>query len=295
MTSSGSTDRITRDEAYDLYMRIFGDFALGHSDVDDVERTNAVVEAINVRLADVSSQQTIVDDVVNGGERFWQCFQTYDSWTEEQAEAAFNQAWPADLVMDAIAPKAAKPKAARPSTTAPSTECRCGCKAITRKGKGYLPGHDARHAGQVARAILADPMTQADVHLAALPTLALRAKALAQVARGNAKAAAPKSAPAAPSTGGVTEGYVTYRGQQILAQVMDHDGEQRMNINDAADGSGDWLDAEGYAQHTQAYWLKRFVAVNATAPAKPKSTPRKRAPRKPKGDGPESLKSLLTF
>lgn len=288
--ASSNTDRITRDEAYDLYMQIFGEFALGFGDVEAIDRTKAVVEAINVRLADAGSQQTIVVENVNGAELVWQCFQTYDHWTEEQAAAAFNQAWSAELVMDAIAPK---PKAARPSTSAPATQCRCGCKQATNKGKGYLPGHDARHAGQVARAILGDASTAPEVYLSALPTPALRAKALAQVARGNAKAAVAKVIASAPSTSNSIplDGYITHNRERIPAQTFQSNGEQRMNINDAADGSGDWLDAEGYAQHTQAYWLKRFTPGPIPAPA----TPRKRAPRKPKGDGPEALKSLFTF
>jgi len=65
--------------------------------------------------------------------------------------------------------------------------CRCGCgEATSGHGALYRPGHDARHASQIAQAILADP-DQRDVLLAALPTAALRDKA--------ASMAAPQSRP----------------------------------------------------------------------------------------------------
>src|SRR5215212_1459355 len=54
--------------------------------------------------------------------------------------------------------------------------CRCGCGEQVGRGALYRPGHDARHASQVGRAMMAagaeDP-----VLLAELPSEALRAKA----------------------------------------------------------------------------------------------------------------------
>lgn len=75
-------------------------------------------------------------------------------------------------------------------TTAPKTapapvvtKCRCGCGLQTiRTDAMYLPGHDARHAGIVGRAIIANP-TQAKDLIAALPTDRLRIKAEAMVAK----------------------------------------------------------------------------------------------------------------
>lgn len=70
------------------------------------------------------------------------------------------------------------------TTEAPTpTPCRCGCGQPTVRAEAmYLPGHDARHAGQVGRAIIADP-TQAEAELAKLPTDRLRAKAQAMLTR----------------------------------------------------------------------------------------------------------------
>jgi hypothetical protein len=64
-----------------------------------------------------------------------------------------------------------------PEVAEASARCRCGCGEATSGRRAlYRPGHDARHAGQIARAILADP-DQRDALLAALPSAALRDKA----------------------------------------------------------------------------------------------------------------------
>ena len=72
--------------------------------------------------------------------------------------------------------------------------CRCGCgEQATRPTALYRPGHDARHAGAVGRALIAaghaDPAL-----LDALPSQALRAKAEAVLARKQ-----PSSSSARPS------------------------------------------------------------------------------------------------
>jgi hypothetical protein len=283
---------VSRDEARDLYMQIFGEFA---SDIEPGSRE--VVAAINARFQAANSEQSIVESDVNDNATYWQCFQTYDHWSTEQAEAAFDEAWPTSDVEVAVTVRKAK---ASTGTSAPAGDCRCGCGATPNKGRGYLPGHDARHAGQVARALIADD--SADVWrrlLATLPTEALRSKALAQVTRGNAKAQGAKAPTKrqvrrAPEAEGLTEGFVTHQGDLIPAQRFVRDGEVVLNINNDADGSGDWLDSEGYADKTQAYWLKRFVvdAPAKAAPAKPKAR-RKGKGLVVKGDGPESLKAMF--
>lgn len=58
----------------------------------------------------------------------------------------------------------------------PATTCACQCGEQVGPKAIYRPGHDARHAGIVARAIAANPK-QTKVLLATLPTPALRAKA----------------------------------------------------------------------------------------------------------------------
>ncbi|WP_147262046.1 DUF429 domain-containing protein [Blastococcus sp. TF02A-26] len=62
------------------------------------------------------------------------------------------------------------------------SDCRCGCHEQVSPGARYRPGHDARHASQVGRAMIAagaeDPAL-----LATLPSEALRAKARAMLDR----------------------------------------------------------------------------------------------------------------
>lgn len=55
--------------------------------------------------------------------------------------------------------------------------CRCGCGESVGKRAKYRPGHDARHAGQVARAAAAKPDWDNDIHYEALGSAALMAKA----------------------------------------------------------------------------------------------------------------------
>lgn len=78
---------------------------------------------------------------------------------------------------------------ATPAAKVTAQPCRCGCKAQTVRPEAlYLPGHDARHAGQVGRALIADP-TKAATLLKTLPTPALRTKAEGMVKTAQAKVA----------------------------------------------------------------------------------------------------------
>lgn len=69
-------------------------------------------------------------------------------------------------------------KTAEVEATPTPTACKCGCGAPTKST--YAPGHDARHAGQIGRWLLANPdatPAQRKTQLANLPTPALQAKA----------------------------------------------------------------------------------------------------------------------
>lgn len=92
-------------------------------------------------------------------------------------------------------------------------KCLCGCGAYTNHPKSsFLPGHDARMAGNVARAIANHAGVPGgdweDELLATLPSQALRVKAAAHAARLRAKG----TATAAPKveTGTVKIGRWTY-------------------------------------------------------------------------------------
>ena len=79
------------------------------------------------------------------------------------------------------------PKAVAPSNEAPTPiKCRCGCGADANLGRSYRPGHDARHAGQVARANIEGAPGAAEA-LELLPA-ALKAKAARMIANAAAKA-----------------------------------------------------------------------------------------------------------
>lgn len=108
--------------------------------------------------------------------------------------------------------------------------CTCGCGEPTTRR--YRPGHDARHAGRVGRALAGEAGLTADQSqrmLGELPSEALRAKALKiaadrgarQPASSNDASASPISAPAVPESAGSSH-------EQRLAErvMLDLLGEQ---------------------------------------------------------------------
>lgn len=73
----------------------------------------------------------------------------------------------------------------------PIVSCGCGCGETANPGRLYKPGHDARHAGQVGRALVAKA-PGAEEAAASLPT-ALEAKARAFAANAAKKEAAKEA------------------------------------------------------------------------------------------------------
>jgi len=67
-----------------------------------------------------------------------------------------------------------------PTASATPTPCKCNCgQATVRQDAFYVSGHDARHAGQVGRALAATTSSdEIKALLATLPTDKLREKAL---------------------------------------------------------------------------------------------------------------------
>ncbi|WP_454175063.1 hypothetical protein [Gordonia sputi] len=78
-------------------------------------------------------------------------------------------------------------EAKRSGKKAPAA-CACGCSEVTSGGR-YRPGHDARHAGNLVRAVLAGQVEMADA-LDAVASDALRAKITRGVERAAQKGAA---------------------------------------------------------------------------------------------------------
>lgn len=116
-----------------------------------------------------------------------------DRWfclTAKGAEAAI-QLKGREIPMPEMKSGASKPRS--PRVAKPKGEgkpCLCECGETAAAERYYLPGHDARHAGVVGRAIMAGGKS-AEL-LASLPTAALRNKAREMVARKAAKAEASK-------------------------------------------------------------------------------------------------------
>jgi len=119
---------------------------------------------------------------------------TAKSWDEDdQAWAAFNDRYPEPAVAPAKSSAPQTPRDATLPDGAPApaegkrgktpTPCLCGCGDLT--ASNYRPGHDARHAGQIAKRMASeferDPINM--VLLAALPSEKLQEKALKMATR----------------------------------------------------------------------------------------------------------------
>lgn len=112
--------------------------------------------------------------------------------------------------------------------------CTCGCGTpLVRKTSNYAPGHDAKHAGIVAREIVATGKTTL---VGILPSAALRHKATQMVERlSNPKAAVKQvKATATKPVQPVKVGRWTY-------PAMIKDGALLRNTK--RDGSGEWIAA----------------------------------------------------
>lgn len=86
------------------------------------------------------------------------------------------------------APAKEAPASKPTKATVPTVACGCGCGAQANPGRLYRPGHDARHAGAVGRA-LAAKAPGAEEAASALPA-ALEAKARAFAANREKEAKA---------------------------------------------------------------------------------------------------------
>lgn len=115
-----------------------------------------------------------------------------DFFTESEAMVALALGQP-------VEPQKAQTKKDKPRPSDRTADkgdlrkCTCGCGENVAGKSLYRPGHDARHAGQIAREVAADLQNDAaydhQMALEVLPTKALRDKALAHAQRIVAKAA----------------------------------------------------------------------------------------------------------
>lgn len=209
-------DATTTIAAHAVYMFVYDAFATSTvevADLPEVGNTRFAREVLGMLQTAGLVAETEVD-----GETLWQPWVSHDEENREAAEARID-AW---LATDPAAPVKAKGGTSRkvPASRSGLTACLCGCKAMVGGKSAYKPGHDARHASQVAKSLVNMDPAKWDDAVGALPTLALMNKARNQAARlvvktGNAPKAkaAPKQAPV--QVGTVKIGRWTYEAEKV--------------------------------------------------------------------------------
>lgn len=153
------------DALREVYLYTFDAFSTNPVDVEQASDVPSVDNPRTARemLGLLVQVGLLVTDAVEG-EDVWQVGNpgTYDDHDRSEAESVFDQFFgvgesePEPEVAPTPAPSAtpSEPRAARAETpTGDLPDCICGCGAKVGKKSFYKPGHDARHAGNVARAI----------------------------------------------------------------------------------------------------------------------------------------------
>lgn len=141
--------------------------------------------------------------------------------------------------------------------------CKCGCGLGVRFSDAtYLPGHDAKHKGQIARQVI---LLGTEEPIAQLPSLALQAQARELVAKWTAKGKAPATKGVAAIKIDKDTGEATVASAELdLEERVEEAPTAKYEIkigrwtypvkmhghaylmNDKRDGSGEWgtLEAE---------------------------------------------------
>lgn len=227
------------DDLRDVYMLAFDDFAISPGDVTDK------FEHINMRYArellgtlQHANLLVLTEDESGDGE-LWQPVQSYDDVSRADAKATVD-AWlgdqstlePATKAKTKDKPKSKSAKAKPAKKDEPTHSCYCGCGAPVSTRVFYRPGHDARHAGQVGRAIAeryAEPGFDRRELLGDLPSERLTAKAEAiaekAIAKMEAKAAKTKVTEPEPEYGIIKVGKNEYPATKIGDKVTYIKGE----------------------------------------------------------------------
>jgi hypothetical protein len=251
-----ATPDILRADLRSVYMAAFENFAVNIGDVADLPNVGNYRYAREL-VGVLTTQGMLTEQDVNGDDTVYQTTpDTYDTIDTAEAERRIDEFLNRIIPASATTPKKKESKTMTASTTtAPAKtdfrKCGCGCEANVSGKSMYKPGHDARHAGQVARAAFAlhaDGNTdEAEATFATLPTDALQAKARGMVQgwieKNNAKAAraAAKTAAKAASTpvepefveGTVKKGRWEYPTRTYPGGVVE--------VNSKRDGSGEWV------------------------------------------------------
>lgn len=158
------------------YLQTFDSFSLVPSDI--VESSEGRVNARYARelLATLVQAKLVGIEDVNGEGDVWQVIDpgTYDNATREEAEARIDAWLGGTKSAEVQTPKShtSSSGGSRLKVKNESGTCRCGCGEPTKSN--YRPGHDARHAGMIGRAIAAGEGAD---RITELPSPALQAKA----------------------------------------------------------------------------------------------------------------------
>ena len=119
--------------------------------------------------------------------------------------------------------------------------CKCGCEKRTRfTSSNYLPGHDAKHKGQVARQVISTGDREL---IKRLPSPALQAQALELVAKWTTKGKVPGGPKLAKAEAPVEDStqYEIKIGRWTYP-VKKHGASYLYNTK--RDGSGEWSTME---------------------------------------------------
>ena len=214
-------------------------------------------------LGVLTTHRLIEETDTPSGESAWQV--TNPSLARNDAEQVIDSfldanipAPSAPIAKDTITVSTSTVKTAKPvNNPADLPICACGCEAPTSNRKSsYRPGHDARHAGNVARAIAESALVDVDTDtyvadfapLDALASDKLREKSSAMVdrllAKKNAKLQKVTAPDATPEPEPVVAVYVD--GTITKGRNKAWPARQFNNLveaNTSRNGSGDWIPA----------------------------------------------------
>lgn len=178
MATANDVKVSTRDDLRATYLLAFDSFSTDPTEVADHIGGNTRYG--RELLGTLVTAGLLTEDDANG-EVVWQVANpgTYDDHERDEAvtviDEFLNRTIPVPTTQKG---KTMTTTATRPKTPKNATgKCLCGCG--TNSTSNYRPGHDARHAGQIARQIAGPKVTpaQATKALSALPSDALRLKA----------------------------------------------------------------------------------------------------------------------
>lgn len=129
----------------------------------------------------------------NDGPHDWyQTSHTVDDHDEDEAMHWFDRHFPVQATPVPAQDKPAPANATKDNNPADLPLCLCGCmNPVNSRKRNYRPGHDARHAGQIGKALGGSGYEPGDeswtAYLGLLPTAALQGKADTMARRIKAK------------------------------------------------------------------------------------------------------------